>query len=89
MLGWCEAPPQHLVIYKNHLQIFVDRSIKNEKVVSRAFFPPLNIAMGERMYDNVSIMSVKLNAIILIAKLENIIVYSESLSSQELLFSDS
>jgi ribonuclease HI len=64
----------------------------NEKVASGPFLPHLNIAMGERMYNNVSIMSAELNAIImalehlmnnqpLIANSHNIIVYSDSLSS--------
>ena len=56
--------------------------------------------MGERMYDNVSKMSAELNAIVtglehlmnnqpLMANLQNNIVYSDSLSSQELLSSAS
>ena len=72
----------------------------NEKVASGAFLPALHIAMDERMYDNVSIMSAELNAIIMalehlmnhqsmIANFQNIIVYPESLSRIELLSSAS
>ena len=72
----------------------------DEKVASGAFFPPLNNLMGEGMYYYVSIMSAELNAIImalehlmnnqpLMANLQNIKVYSDSLSSQELLSSAS
>jgi hypothetical protein len=61
----------------------------NEKVTSGAFLPHLNIAMSERMYDNVFIMSTELNIMImtlehimnnqpLISNLQNIIVYSDS-----------
>jgi ribonuclease HI len=93
------------ITYKNHFQIFVDGSKMNEKVAkmnekvaSGAFLPHLKIAMGERLYNNVSIMSAELNAIImalehlmenkpLIANSNNIIVYSDSLSSLELLSS--
>jgi len=70
----------------------------DEKVASGAFFPPLNNLMGEGMYYYVSIMSAELNAIImaleylmnsqpLISNLQNIIDYSDSLSSLELLSS--
>ena len=34
-------------------------------MASGPFLPPLNIVMGERMYDNVSIMSAELNDIIM------------------------
>ena len=72
----------------------------NKKVASGAFLPHLNAAMGERMYNNVSIMSAELNTIIvaldhlmnnqpLIPNLQNIVVYSDSLSSLKLLYSAS
>ena len=41
------------IMYKNHFQIFADGFKINEKTESPAFPPPLNIAMGERMYKNV------------------------------------
>ena len=72
----------------------------NEMVASETFFPSLNIAMGERMYDNVSTMSAELNAIFMaleclmnnqtsIPNLQNIVVYFKSLLSLELLYSAS
>ena len=70
----------------------------NEKVASGAFFPTHNIALGERLHDNASVMSAKLNAIIMAldflmvneyitVNIKNIIIYSDSLSSLELLSS--
>jgi ribonuclease HI len=70
----------------------------NEKVASGVFLPHLKIAMGERLFNNLSIMSAELNAIImalehlkqnqsLIENSNNIIIYSDSLSSLELLAS--
>ena len=72
----------------------------NKKVVSGAFKPTHNIALGERLHDNASLMSAELNAIIMaleflmdnefmIVNLKNVIIYSDSLSSLELLFSAS
>ena len=86
------------ITYKNHFQIFVDGSKMNEKVASGVFLPHLKIAMGERLFNNLSIMSAELNAIImalehlkqnqsLIENSNNIIIYSDSLSSLELLAS--
>ena len=68
----------------------------NEKVTSGAFFPTYNIALGERLHDNSSVMSAELNAIIMAldflmvneymnVNIKNIIIYSDSLSSLELL----
>ena len=57
------------VAYKNHFQILVDGSKMNEKVASGAFNPAHNIAVGERLHDNVSVMSAELNAIIMALEL--------------------
>ena len=88
------------VAYKNHFQIFVDGSKMNEKVASGAFFPTHNTALGERLQDNSSVMSAELNAIIMAldflmvieymkVNIKNVIIYSDSLSSLELLSSAS
>ena len=72
----------------------------NEKVASRAFFPTHNIALGKRLHNNSSVMLAELNAIIMAldflmvneymnVNIKNIIIYSDSLSSLELLSSAS
>ena len=88
------------VAYKNHFQIFVDGFKMNEEVSSGEFFPTHNITLGERLHDNSSLMSADLNAIIMAldflmvneymnVNIKNIIIYSDSLSSLELLSSAS
>ena len=37
----------------------------NEKVASGPFLPHLNVAMSERMYDDVSVMSAELKAMLM------------------------
>ena len=72
----------------------------NEKVASRAFIPTHNIALGEILHDNASVISAEINAIIMALEFlmvneymtvnfKNIIIYSDSLSSLELLSSAS
>ena len=67
----------------------------NEKVASGAFFPTHNIVLGKRLHDNTSLMSAKLNAIIMAldflmvneymtVNIKNIVIYSDSLSTLEL-----
>ena len=84
------------ITYKNYFQIFVNGSKMNKKVASAAFIPTDTTAFGKRLHDNVSVMSAELNAIIMALKflmvnefmidnLKNIIIYSGSLSSLELL----
>ena len=41
----------------------------NEKVASGRFIPTHNIALGERLHSNASVMSAELNAIIMALKI--------------------